>query len=162
MNPPDLELGSCKSFGRSVNPAPQSESDEGNVHSVLWPSELWGWSAPPSHPPNPSDLRRTHKVKMSIRWFLTVWHVCYDVLLCAMCWRSTASGPYSCSGEVAAPVTWSKSSRRTTEGCLQTACSKTSSNLCLILSALLPSKFIHNIEKYDWLKTKTFSLSWNA
>lgn len=75
MNPPDLVFGSCRSFGRSVNPAPQSESDEGNAHSVLWPSELWGWSAPPSHPPNPSDLRRTCKVKMPIRWFLTEMHV---------------------------------------------------------------------------------------
>ncbi len=64
-------FGSCRDFGRSVNPAPQSESDEGHVHSVLWPSELQDWSAPPSHPLNPSDLRRTCRAKVSIRWFLT-------------------------------------------------------------------------------------------
>lgn len=61
-------------------------------------------------------------------------------LLCAMCCCSTASGPCSCSAEVGAPVRWSKSSRRTTEGCLHSACSKVSCSICLTVSARLPGK----------------------
>lgn len=60
-----------------------------------------------------------------------------------MCCCSTASGPCSCSGEVGAPVRWSKSSRRTTEGCLHSACSKVSCSICLTVSARLPGKKIN-------------------
>lgn len=154
MNPPDLVFGSCRSFGRNVNPAPQSESDEGNVHSVLWPSELWDWSAPPSHPPNPSDLRRTRKIKTSIRWFLTEIHVepgtsvmmSYSVL-CAAAVRPLAPAR--------AQVRSQHRSRDPSHpaGPLKVVSKlparkppPTSVWFCL-LSYLT---FIHNIEKYDW------------
>lgn len=63
-----------------------------------------------------------------------------DDLLCAMCCCSSASGPFSCSGEASAPLIWSKSSRRTTEGCLHSASEKASCSICLTVSALLPEK----------------------
>lgn len=59
-------------------------------------------------------------------------------LLCAMCCCRSASGPCSCSGDVAPRVKWSRSSRRTMEGCLQTACSNMSCRICFTVSALLP------------------------
>lgn len=96
---------------------------------------------------SPTKFLKPKRHSVNHIWkFLTVLRFTHVMmsLLCAMCCRSTASGPCSCSGEDAAPVMWSKSSSRTTEGCLQTACSKTFSSLCLIVSALLPSKCIES------------------
>lgn len=68
-----------------------------------------------------------------------------------MCCCSAASGPCSCSGEAADPVTWSRSSRRTTAGCFHSACSRTSCSICLTVSARLPANEQHK-HQHDRIK----------
>lgn len=140
---PGSAVGYAQSLGSGGIPAPQSARGGGNARSHWWWSNTPDCRVRPPRPPHPSDLQPITNTACNYHHYTqtnTQIKKGWMDLLWAMSCCSSASGPCSCSGEVGAPVTWSRSSRRTTEGCLHSACSKISCSICLTVSALLPER----------------------